>query len=196
MSVEFDFEFTGRTDDPHLGTFEMFFRIGMDADSGTSCNGQLARYPALWLMEQQDVLLLSLSDSESCSKTYDLSDFGELVVGERYHIDIRFDDESLSVSIDGISDGIDTSFWSQKWSKTWSRSPTLNEHIGEVVPVWWMSDKFGSTTYNIGGGIFENVIISSNGFDGNTLGTTPVPALSELARNSFIASESTLEDKG
>lgn len=40
MTMQFDFTFNGRSNNPSANQREQFFRIGFDADNGDSCNGQ------------------------------------------------------------------------------------------------------------------------------------------------------------
>lgn len=155
LRMEFDFVFTGRSNIPHQDQYEMFFRLGFDSELGTGCEGQSSRYPALWLSSNRDELYLSLSNRDSCSTGYLLSGFGILNEGISYHMVIEYDSNSLMVSIED-GNGI--------WTDSWPRSATLDEHVGQYVDVWWMSGKFGTSFYNVGGGIFSNIAIVSSQF--------------------------------
>ena len=160
MSMEFDVIFGGRTNDPHTNRAEMFFRIGYNANRGTNCNAQNSAYPALWLSSNTDTLYISASDGNGCSNLYILNEYGSITPGIPYHLSIAFNDNHFFVEIskDDESD----------WTKQWDRSPTLESHLGDDVPIWWMSGKFGSSRYNRGNGTFSNVIIKSNWFSYDT----------------------------
>jgi len=111
---------------------------------------------------------VDLSDSSSCSKIYVLTAFGALSESTSYHMEISFNATNLSVVIDD-----DTYFW--------SRSPTDEQYIGTVVPVWWMSDKYGSSLYNLGNGTFSNIIIRSVVLPPPTPEPTAAPTLPTMA---------------
>merc|ERR1719447_1167846 len=149
MSMDFDFVWDGV---PGAG---MFFRVGADAESGgNGCYGNNHRYPALFLSDDNPPnLLLSLSEEEQCSKSYDLSIFGAISEGTSYRVQIAFNQTVLTVSIE------------QKGliprSKAWPRNGTPSAFIGEVVPVWWMSNKYGSGEYAVASGTFSSVTIKS-----------------------------------
>merc|ERR1719242_1446846 len=125
MSIEFDFVFGGRSNDPNVDKSEMFFRIGYSASGGTSCDAQNSRYPALWLYGDTNTLFLSASDGIGCSNTYSLRDYGAITIGVSYHLLITFNDTTFSV------------FINSQWTKHWDRSPTLDSHLGDEVPIWW-----------------------------------------------------------
>ena len=156
MSVEFDFVFGGRTNDPNKDQTEMFFRIGYDAVGGTSCDAQNSKYPSLWLSYNTNTLYVSASDATGCSNFYLLSDYGNISVGVSYHIFIAFDDTHLFVGISGGN--------KSDWTKEWDRSPTSESHLGDEVPIWWMSGKYGPSEYNRANGTFSEVIIKSDLF--------------------------------
>jgi len=164
MTVEFDFVFGGRTNDPKVDQSEMFFRVGYDSTDGTSCDAQNSRYPSFWLDSHSQTVFVSASDATSCYNYYYLSDYGAIAVGVSYHFLIAFNDTTLWIEISG-GDNAD-------WSQHWSRSAVPSEHCGESVPVWWMSGKFGSSEYNRGNGTFSNVVITSSGF---TFSSPPTP---------------------
>ena len=50
------------------------------------------------------------------------------------------------------------------WAVNWSRLPFATEHLyyGQQMPVWWMSDKFSGSDYNVGNGTFSNIIITNS----------------------------------
>lgn len=81
MSVEFDFIFGGRTNDPNENQTEMFFRIGYDAAGGTSCHAQNSRYPSLWLSNSANTLFLVSSDGSGCSNVHLLDSYGSIMIG-------------------------------------------------------------------------------------------------------------------
>ena len=157
MSMEFDFIWNGHTDTSPEA--DMFFRIGADADDGgNSCYGNWNRYPALFISSDQDEpsLALFLSEDGHCSQSYDLSALAMITESTSYHIQIEFNMTTLHVSI--AEEGVDGNL---QHSAHWSRGGTPSEFIGDEVPVWWMSDKFGSTEYEPGNGTFSNIIITS-----------------------------------
>eukprot|EP01084_Bolivina_argentea_P255439 429632_1 len=51
MSIEFDFDFHGRSNDPanRAGYQENFFRIGYETCCSQGCNGEGSSYPAMFL---------------------------------------------------------------------------------------------------------------------------------------------------
>lgn len=143
MYMEFDFVWNGRATDSGS---ENFFRIGATATS-TSCQ-DVGFYPGLDI-GSDGVLELDLSDSASCSTIYQLTAFGAISTSTSYHIEISFNATNLSVTVDSQTEH-------------WSRSPNDDAFAGRVVPVWWMSDKFGSSNYNLGDGTFSNILIRSS----------------------------------
>ena len=151
MSMEFDFIWNGHTATSPSGG--MFFRIGADAvTGGNSCNGNDHRYPALFITDH-DTLTLYLSEEGQCTKSYDLSPFGTIKQGVSYHVQIDFDMMELHVSIGEV--GLIPR------SSEWTRTGTSSQFLGDEVPVWWMSNKFGSTMYDPADGVFSNIIIKS-----------------------------------
>ena len=174
MSIEFDFVFNGRTNDPFIDESEMFFRIGYDPDGGNGCEGHNSAYPALWLSQDSDMLFARGSDTVSCSNRYSLEEYGNISVGTLYHIFIGFNDTHFSAKI-SRDNHVD-------WSKQWTRNRTLESHLGDDVPIWFMSDKYGSDTYNRGNGTFSNMIIISRLYTYDTpmrtREPTPNPTLS------------------
>lgn len=157
MSATFDFVWSGRTNNPRSNSYEMFFRVGFDSDYGNGCNGQNSRYPALWLTSGSDRLAVSISEKDRCSTSYVLDDYGEIVKGIEYHMEIAFDDTSITVQLNEKMN-------SPVWSTSFVRSGFISEHIGQYAPIWWMSGKFGSSQYNVGGGVFSNIEFQSEGF--------------------------------
>ena len=175
MSVEFDFVFGGRTNDPNKDQTEMFFRVGYDPDGGNGCDGHNSAYPALWLFDDTDKLFVSGSDSVSCSNVYSLEEYGTISVGESYHIFIGFNDTHFVVEMSGGS---------SNWIREWDRNGTLESHLGDDVPIWFMSDKYGSGTYNRANGTFSNMTIISNWFTYDT----PMPTSEPTANPTSIPS--------
>ena len=166
MSMEFDFVWNGHTNTSPEFEFEgsMFFRIGADAvKGGGSCYGNYNRYPALFITnDHSPSLVLFLSEEGDCSKSYDLSPFGAIEQSVVYHILISFNMTILYVSI--AEQGLIPR------STAWTRSGTPSQFIGAVVPVWWMSNKFGSndsmhsndsSDYVPADGVFSNITITS-----------------------------------
>jgi len=166
MDMRFDFIFGGRSNSPYTGQPEMFFRIGYDSALGTSCDAQNSRYPSLWLSADSETLYVSASDGDGCSNIYLLDEFGTITPGLSHYFRIYFNDTSISVS---ITRDIFT------WTKAWPRSPTLESHLGDAVPVWFMSNKFGPSVYNHANGTFSNVVITSRLFTYDTYTPSDVP---------------------
>ena len=77
MSMSFSFIWNGRTTDDD---YEMFFRIGEDADiGGTGCDGNNHRYPAFYITDEYPPhLLLYLSEEGHCSRHYLLTKYGTI----------------------------------------------------------------------------------------------------------------------
>ena len=170
MSMEFDFVFGGRTNDPNKDQSEMFFRIGYDATGGTSCDAQNSRYPSFSLSSESETLYFIGSDGDGCSNVYSLEEYGIITVGITYHILVHFNDTSFFVGISGGNKSL--------WTNQWDRIPTLESHLGDEVPIWWMSDKFGPSQYNRANGTFSDVIITSNWFWYDTPTPTNEPTIS------------------
>merc|ERR1719361_1169429 len=173
MTMEFDFIFGGRTNDPSIGLSEMFFRIGFDSTAGTSCDAQNSRYPSFWLDADSDTVFVSASDTISCYNYYDLKQYGIITIGIRYHIFIEFNDTTLRIEASGGD--------KPPWSQSWPRSATTPSHLGEEVSVWWMSGKFGSSTYNRANGTFSNITITSKWFTLNTSSPSVPPTTAPTA---------------
>ena len=133
-TVEFDFVWNGRVTEDEA---EMFFRVGFDAFYGTGCDGQNSQYPSLWISPDDDYFMFGVSDSDSCTHRYYLDDYDDVTRFVNHHFLIYWDDDILTVNITG--GGKDDYY--RKWNKTAPR----NDHMGEVVPVWFMSSKFGGT---------------------------------------------------
>ena len=155
MSMEFDFVWNGRNaskfDDVEyeMDGGMMFFRVGADSNGGNGCYGNQNRYPALFVSgDDSPYLSLYLSEEDACSMHYDLRTIGAITEGVWYHVLIAFNQSSLTVLVDNES-------------MTFSRAPTANDFIGSVVPVWWMSNKYGSTEYLKADGTFSNITIVS-----------------------------------
>merc|ERR1711971_1532771 len=68
-----------------------------------------------------------------------LDEYGTITTGISHHFRIYFNDSSITVTI----------FRDESiWTKSWARSPTLESHLGDAVPVWFTSNKFGPSVYN------------------------------------------------
>ena len=153
MSIEFDFVWNGRTSKDEL-IVEWFFRIGADANrGGNGCFGNLNRYPALSITsDSPPYLRFYLAEEEACSTHYDLDGFGTIAKGESYHFVAFWSHSSLAIEMNS-----DKNIWTQQWP----RNRTADQFIGDVVPVWWMSNKFGSTQYQPANGTFSDITIRS-----------------------------------
>eukprot|EP01084_Bolivina_argentea_P096035 172645_1 len=169
MSMEFDFIWNGRTNNPRIHYYEMFFRIGHSAKFGKGCDGQGSRYPSFWLTNFANTMHVSTSSGTRCQSSQSLSNYGIINIGILYHIKITFDNTHLVVDITGGN--------KPDWSETWLRNPTQTQYIGKRVPVWWMSNSYDDIPYNIGNGTFSNIIIVSNIFTTiSTINTTISPS--------------------
>lgn len=153
MSIEFDFIWTGHNQ-PSRGP-AMMFRIGADAETGGSgCSGNWNRYPALFMTDEATPsLLLYLSETDECSKSYDLSAFGGISKGTPQHVAITFNMTAVHVVI--VPKGLIPR------SRRWTRSGTPSEFIGRTVPIWWISNKHGSNDYVPANATFSNITIKS-----------------------------------
>eukprot|EP01084_Bolivina_argentea_P201563 344528_1 len=73
MSIEFDFSFRGRSNDPsnRAGYQENFFRIGYETCCSQGCKGEGSSYPAMFLSRSSigDILDIKVSDGSSCGAT-------------------------------------------------------------------------------------------------------------------------------
>ena len=159
--VEFDFVWHGRTTSDEA---EMFFRVGFDSWYGSTCDGQNSNYPSLWISPDDDYLMLGVSDSASCSHRYILDDYDDVEEEVSHHVLIYFDDEELTVDITGGG--------KDDYQRSWNKTRPKLAHIGSVVPVWWMSTKFGGTEYNRANGTFSDIVITSRQFENSTLEPT------------------------
>jgi len=153
MSIEFDFIWTGHNQ-PSRGP-AMMFRIGADAETGGSgCSGNWNRYPALFMTDEATPsLLLYLSETDECSKSYDLSAFGGISKGTPQHVAITFNMTAVHVVI--VPKGLIPR------SRRWTRSGTPSEFIGRTVPIWWISNQHGSNDYVPANATFSNITIKS-----------------------------------
>merc|ERR1719474_1035825 len=154
MSMTFDFVWNGRTSSSETVS-EWFFRIGADADrGGNGCYGNLNRYPALSITaDSPPFLRLYLSENGACSSHYDLDGFGPIDRGRCYHFAADWNSTSLTVAMESADD--------RMWRQHWRRNRTSPHFVGETVPVWWSSNKFGSTDYVTANGTFSDVVIRS-----------------------------------
>ena len=59
--------------------------------------------------------------------------------------------------------------------RSWSKTRPYLHHIGMVVPVWFMSSKFGQTHYVRANGTFSNIVITSSQFTNDTWDPTESP---------------------
>ena len=157
MRAEFDFRFLGRTDDASSNRYENFFRVGFSGALGNGCGGTSSHYPSLWLTPDVNMLWVAVSSGSDCFHAVTLTETGIISVNVSYHIVIAFNDSQCTVDVSETNS-------SQSWRTQWTREPTMTELVGQYVPVWWMSNKFGASQYNRGGGIFTNVRIESYAF--------------------------------
>eukprot|EP01084_Bolivina_argentea_P107891 192859_1 len=104
MSIEFDFDFHGRSNDPpyRAGHQENFFRIGYSSCCSVGCNGEGSTYPAMFLARSEfgDVLNIKVSDATSCSTANYLHDY-TLSTTQTHHIKISFNNTQVVVDITG-----------------------------------------------------------------------------------------------
>eukprot|EP01084_Bolivina_argentea_P274022 466915_1 len=154
MQMEFDFTWWGRTNDPEKSKYEMFFRVGFDSSGGNNCDGQGARYPSFWLTGNADTFHISVSSGQTCQPSQSLNNYGIITAGISYHISIFFNNTVLIVNISGGN--------KPHFTQIWPRVATKSKYIGVMVPIWWMSSKYGiNEYYNRGNGTFKNVILKS-----------------------------------
>eukprot|EP01084_Bolivina_argentea_P066007 120315_1 len=82
-----------------------------------------------------------------------LDDYGSITINTSYHLIIAFNSTNLTVHVTGGG--------KPEWERTWPRKPTHEGDVGQEVPVWWMSNKNDGTPFNLGAGVFTNVVIKS-----------------------------------
>merc|ERR1719242_1426796 len=150
MSMEFDFVYHGGLDDDGKGV--SFFRVGASTSvGGASCNGQLNYYPALFIDSDEPYFDIRVSEKGTCARSYVLQDFGYINTNISYHVEIHWNSTNLSIT---INDG------DEMWNYFSSRAANRDNDIGDVVPVWFNSDKY-SGDFEVGDGTFSNIIITS-----------------------------------
>lgn len=150
MSMEFDFVYNGPTN-THTSARENFFRIGASAANGNTCDGAHDAYPSFWVYSVSRYISISLNDADSCSRHYDLDEFGAISTDHPYHIELAFDHTTFIISIDDEN---------QTWSGTYDRNGATD--VGNEVPVWFMSNRYSPTSsYPVGNGTFSSIIIKS-----------------------------------
>ena len=88
-----------------------------------------------------------------CQPSHSLVGYGAISVGDMYHLVIGYNASLLSVHVSG-GDRPD-------WAMTWARSPTAAEWLGTTAHLWFMSGKFGASSYNRGNGTFRNIVLTS-----------------------------------
>ena len=102
-----------------------------------------------------------------------LSDFGEITIGESYHliIDTNYTFTTVSISSnDKSKSGV------YHFPRS---SPTDPDHVGTEANVYFMSGKFGSGFYNRGNGTLSNIVLTSRVFTPQpTREPTTLPTLS------------------
>lgn len=177
--LSFDFVWNG----PAVpGEPEMFFRVGFDSLYGTSCDGQSSNYPSFWV-SGDDHLMIVVSDSESCSKRYTLSEYNAVTRFVSHHVEIYFDDDTLSVNISGGSKA--------DYHRSWNKTHPLHHHIGQMAPVWIMSSKFGATDFNTANGTISAIVITARQFANFTADFTTEPTFDSTTELPF---QSTFDD--
>jgi len=156
MSMSFTMTFHGRSDSVDPDKVENFFRVGFDAFEGNHCGGSLAHYPSLWISSSSEVPYMVLTEDDCVAVTTMLDGLGELTAGTTYRFDISWNSTRVTVSMENMNATADGT-----WSASWSHAATHGDYIGERVPVWWMSNKFSTKSYNVGNGTFFDVVITS-----------------------------------
>lgn len=147
MTVEFDFIYNGAVNE---NTEENFFRIGASAViHGNGCAGKNHAYPAFYIKPNGHILF-RLSDSNHCARQHE--DFFVFDTSIPYHFRTEWNETNLFIS---INDGTTEFIYSQ------TLPGPRSQDIGDVVPVWWMSDKTSSTYWPVGNGRFWNITITS-----------------------------------
>eukprot|EP01083_Nonionella_stella_P112676 331769_1 len=143
MSIEFDFDFHGRSNDPanRAGFQENFFRIGYSACCSIGCNGEGSTYPAMFLARSVtgDVLDIKVSSAASCGAANYLNDY-TLSTTQTHHIKISFNNTQVVVDITGGGQ--------PTYNKQWNRQQTPKKYLGDTVNVYFLSPTFYSTPFN------------------------------------------------
>eukprot|EP01084_Bolivina_argentea_P133504 235604_1 len=194
MSAEFDFIWKGRTNYPRANYRENFFRIGHSSNNGKSCNGQGSNYPSFWLSANMDIMDISVTSGTMCQPFVSLTDY-QLIIDISYHIKIFFNQSHVIVD---ASNGSESNM-----TKIWTREPTQNIFIDNDVPVWWMSNKYTGTAYNVGNATFSNIVIistSPSAPNNVTIFPTPFPTVtphtSDLLVTDIIKDEDSVKSNG
>jgi len=118
---------------------------------------------------------ISVSYPEHCQlqePVQTLTDFGEITIGHSYHIKINTNDSYTTVTAHcSDTDRFGVYAFPRE-------SPTDPNHIGRNATVYWMSGKFGTSSYNRGNGTFSNIVLISSGFNVEpTVEPTPQPTV-------------------
>eukprot|EP01084_Bolivina_argentea_P019817 36844_1 len=102
MSIEFDFYFHGRSNDPRTGYEENFFRIGYNTSTSYGCDGERSSYPAMFLARSSlgDILNIKVSSGVTCGFNNILYDYN-LSTTQTHHIKILFNNTKVVVDITG-----------------------------------------------------------------------------------------------
>eukprot|EP01083_Nonionella_stella_P144114 449307_1 len=164
--MEFDFKFTNRSNRYRPGYEENFFRIGHTGNTGGCSEG--TRYPSMWLTSRKDncantndcntgLLDISVTTGSQCDYSHEITNYGNIPFNLWLHIIITIDYNTITLDITGGGQ--------PDYLESWQRDQiTLKEHLGSDVPVWFMSDKYQGTGYNIGDATFRNIEIISHTF--------------------------------
>ena len=86
---------------------------------------------------------------------YVLSALGSIAVGHSNRITIALNDSALTVRLN-------------ESTLSFAREATMSRHIGVRAGCWWMSSKFGASSFIAANATFYDVVIIASGFDKDT----------------------------
>ena len=148
MSMTFDFVYNGPSADGTAN--DNFFRIGATANNGNNGDGVYDSYPSFFVTQDTRYILVNIEDAASYATWYELEDYGAISTDHQYHIEIKFDNTTFTLSIED-----ENGLWTQSHNRSGSND------VGNVVPVWFMSNRFSRTPYPVGNGTFSSIVIRS-----------------------------------
>eukprot|EP01084_Bolivina_argentea_P293593 504968_1 len=133
MSIEFDFLFHGRSNDPpyRAGYQENFFRIGYDTCCTLQCGGEGSAYPGMFLARSSigDYLDIRVSSGVTCGFNNILYNYGILSTTQTHHIKISLNNTQVIVDITGGG--------KPTYKKQWNRVQTPKDYLGDTVNVYF-----------------------------------------------------------
>ena len=107
-----------------------------------------------------------------------LDDFGEITIGESYHIII---DTNYTFTTVYISSNDNNKSGIYHFARAF---PTDPSHIGTTANVYFMTGKFGSGFYNRGNGTFSNIVLTSRVFTSQPTREPTTPTLNPIVEPS------------